>query len=295
MTDSISAIRRDIDAAREASRRAGVEHPRVVLVPTMGALHEGHLALVRRAQELGEVVVVSVFVNPLQFGPGEDLDAYPRTLDADRALLSELGVTLVFAPTAAEMYPDGPSGTRVVAGEIGATLEGASRPGHFDGVLTVVTKLFSIVRPDAAVFGEKDRQQLFLVQRMVHDLNLGVEVHGLPTVRAADGLALSSRNRYLSDDERSVALAIPRALEAAASVAAPDASTTATAAAGVPEVRRAALAVLESANGLSLDYLAVVNPATFEPVDDDHRGDVVVLVAARVGSTRLIDNRAITL
>ncbi len=200
-----------------AARTAAGEAPVVVLVPTMGALHEGHLAHARRARELGSLVVVSIFVNPLQFGAGEDLDAYPRTLDADVAALTETGVDLVFAPSAAEMYPDGPARVRVTGGSVALTLEGRSRPGHFDGMLTVVAKLLHIVAPDVATFGRKDAQQLHLVRRMVRDLDLPVRIEDLETVREPDGLALSSRNRYLDDRERRAARVIPAALEAAQS------------------------------------------------------------------------------
>jgi len=257
----------------------------VALVPTMGALHDGHPALVRRAAELAPTVVVSIFVNPLQFGPGEDLDRYPRTLDADIDLLAPLGVGYVFAPTAEEMYPDGPSQVRVTGGPVAQTLEGRSRPGHFDGVLTVVAKLLGIVRPQHVVFGQKDAQQVWLVQRMVRDLDIPTSVDVVPTVRDADGLALSSRNRYLDPGERRAALALSRALEAAASAADR----------GVDAAIAAAQAVLMGEDLVRLDYLRVVDPRTFLPVDDDHRGPARVLIAATVGETRLIDNDTITL
>jgi pantoate--beta-alanine ligase len=252
---------------------------RVVLVPTMGALHAGHLALAARALELGDRVVVSIFVNPLQFGPEEDLDAYPRTLRDDVARLGELGVPYVFAPTAREMYPDLPVGTRVTAGPVASRYEGASRPGHFDGVLTVVTKLLNIVQPDVVVFGQKDAQQVFLVQRMVADLNLPVSVEVVPTVRDEQGLALSSRNRYLDAAQRRGARALSAALRAAAS-----------AAGGVVGAIAAAQAVIDAEPLAKLDYLVVVHPQTFLPVGDDHHGTARMLVAAMVGTTRLIDN-----
>jgi pantoate--beta-alanine ligase len=250
----------------------------------MGALHDGHLALVDHATKIGDIVVVSIFVNPTQFGPKEDLENYPRTLDQDVARLSERGVSLVFTPSAAEMYPDGEAGIRVSAGEIGTHLEGRTRPGHFDGMLTVVAKLFHIVGPDAAVFGEKDGQQLFLVKRMARDLNFPVEIHGLPTVRAHDGLALSSRNVYLDDAGRRSARALSAALEAAASSGEH----------GVDAVVAAAHAVIAGEPGVELDYLAVVDPATFHPVVQGFSGQALVLVAARIGIPRLIDNRTIT-
>ncbi|NLT27251.1 MAG: pantoate--beta-alanine ligase, partial [Microbacteriaceae bacterium] len=201
-------------AAREAL--AAHRDARVALVPTMGALHEGHLSLVAIARERADVVVVSVFVNPLQFGPGEDFDRYPRTYDDDLAKLRAAGVDYVFAPAVDDMYPDGPAITRVVGGPAAEVLEGEHRPGHFDGMLTVVHKLLSIVQPDVAVFGEKDAQQLFLIRAMVRDLDLPVEVVGAPIVREPDGLARSSRNRYLGEAERRAALALSGALAAAA-------------------------------------------------------------------------------
>lgn len=206
----------DAAAVSRALRMAG---RRVVLVPTMGALHNGHLTLVRMAKRVpGSVVAVSIFVNPLQFGPGEDLDAYPRTLDADVELLRSEGVELLFAPTAAAMYPDGPR-TSVHPGPLGAELEGAARPTHFAGMLTVVLKLLDIIRPDQAYFGEKDYQQLVLVRQMVADLNVGVRIVGVPIVREPDGLALSSRNRYLDAEQRERATALFAALVAARHVA----------------------------------------------------------------------------
>lgn len=283
MTNSIDDIRSRIADAKQGAIDNGNPRPRVVLVPTMGALHAGHLALVDEAAELGDIVVVSIFVNPLQFGPGEDLDSYPRTLEQDVAQLAQRGVSLVFAPTAAEMYPDSNAGVRLTAGDIGASLEGATRPGHFDGMLTVVAKLFHIVGPDVAVFGEKDRQQLFLVKRMAKDLNFGVEVHGVETVRASDGLALSSRNVYLEASDRAAALALSAALAAAAnSESAADALD-------------AAHAVLAAEPRIDLDYLALVDPSSFAPVSPEHQGQAIMLVAARVGSTRLIDNRTLSI
>lgn len=258
-------------------RRAGGAS--VALVPTMGALHEGHLALVRRATELAEVVVVSVFVNPLQFAPGEDLDRYPRTLEADLDALAGLGVEAVFAPSVAEMYPDGPPSTRVIAGPVGALYEGAGRPGHFDGMLTVVAKLFNIVGPDVATFGRKDAQQLFLIERMITDLSFPVRIEPIEVVREDDGLAMSSRNRYLSPDERRAATALHRSLEAARS-AADRGSIAATA---------AAQAVTMGDQLVDVDYFALVDPETFDPIADDYTGLVIAITAARVGATRLID------
>jgi pantoate--beta-alanine ligase len=263
------------ELAAERARISGT----VALVPTMGALHAGHAELIRHAATVADAVAVSIFVNPLQFGPAEDLDRYPRTPEKDLELLAELGAGLVFAPSAAEMYPGGAPAVTVDPGPIGNLLEGASRPGHFAGVLTVVTKLLGLVRPDVAVFGEKDYQQLALIRRTVSDLELGVRIEGGPTVRDPDGLALSSRNRFLSADQRRDALALSRAL-------------TAGAAAG----RLGAGAVLDAAvaqlRGIDVDYLALRGvdlgpaPAT---------GPARLLVAARVGTTRLIDNLPLTL
>ncbi|MFC5502915.1 pantoate--beta-alanine ligase [Lysinimonas soli] len=288
VVETIAALRAEL-AGRNGSEntdpsRTGPSRT-VALVPTMGALHEGHLALVERARELADVVVVSIFVNPLQFGPEEDLDKYPRDLGGDLDALAPHGVGYVFAPTAAEMYPDGDTGTKVTGGEVANLLEGRTRPGHFDGVLTVVAKLLGIVRPDVVLFGQKDAQQVFLVQRMVADLNFATRVEVVDTVRAPDGLALSSRNRYLNPDERRAALALSRALEAAAS-----ASDR-----GIDAVLAAAQSVLMDERLVKLDYLKVVNPRTFLPVDDGYRGPARVVIAARVGPARLIDNDAIYL
>jgi pantoate--beta-alanine ligase len=268
-----------------AARAAAGEEATVVLVPTMGALHEGHLAHARLARATGSLVVVSIFVNPLQFGAGEDLDAYPRTLDADVAALAATGVDLVFAPSAAEMYPDGPARIRVTGGSVALALEGRSRPGHFDGMLTVVAKLLHIVAPDVATFGQKDAQQLHLVRRMVRDLDLPVRIEELPTVREPDGLALSSRNRYLDDRERRAARVIPAALEAAQSAGSR----------GIDAVIAAAQSVVMGEPAVGLDYFQLVDPATFEPVDDGYHGVALAVVAARVGSTRLIDNETVVI
>jgi len=258
----------------------------VVLVPTMGALHDGHIVLLRRAAALAQPngsVVVSVFVNPLQFGPGEDLDRYPRDLDADLAICGREGVDLVFAPNDAQMYPRQQLIT-VDPGPMGQVLEGASRPGFFTGVLTVVHKLFHLVRPQIAVFGEKDAQQLALIRRMVCDLDLGIQIASVPTVRDADGLAVSSRNAYLTERERASALALSRALRAG----------LAEAKAGPDAVLAAAQHVLDQAAQAGPpvlpDYLALVSPDTFTPVKPGYAGDALLLVAGRVGATRLIDN-----
>ena len=257
----------------------------VVLVPTLGALHDGHLALVERALELGNTVVVSIFVNPLQFGPTEDFDKYPKTLEADLDRLQAAGVQFVFAPSVDEMYPSGPSSTHVVAGKVGGMYEGRSRPGHFDGVLTVVAKLLNIVRPAVVMFGQKDAQQVFLVRRMVEDLNIPVRVEVVETVREESGLALSSRNRFLDAKETRAARALSLALDAAAS----------SADRGIDAALAAAQGTLMGEPLVALDYLKIVNPDTFLPADDGYRGPALVLIAARVGTTRLIDNERITL
>lgn len=249
----------------------------VVLVPTMGALHAGHISLVKAAQRIpGAIVVVSIFVNPLQFAAGEDLDAYPRTLDADVEKLKAAGADAVFAPTPREMYPNEPR-TVIHPGNLGSILEGASRPTHFAGVLTVVNKLFHITNASHAIFGEKDYQQLILIQQMVTDLNLDVQVIGAPIVRETDGLALSSRNTYLSEDERELALTLSAALTSGAYVAGD----------GPDAVLKAARAVIDAVPSIELDYLELKGANLG---DVDPAGANRLLVAARVGSTRLIDN-----
>jgi pantoate--beta-alanine ligase len=272
----LASTREELDAYLAPHRRDGAA---VVLVPTMGALHAGHSALLLAAREHAGpgVVVASIFVNPLQFAPGEDLDRYPRTMDADLDLCAAAGVDVVFAPAVDEMYPGGEPLVTVEPGPLGAILEGASRPGHFRGVLTVVAKLFGLVRPTVAVFGQKDYQQLILVRRMSGDLCLGVEVVGAETVREADGLALSSRNRYLDPDQRLLAVTLSRALRAAQDHAA----------AGVEAARAAATRVLAGEPEVDVDYLAILGP---ELAEAPASGEGRVLVAARVGSTRLIDN-----
>lgn len=265
---------------------------RVGFVPTMGALHEGHASLMRVAREhvaddgQSGPVVVSIFVNPLQFGPNEDLERYPRTLDADVELCATEGVDIVFAPSVDEVYPGGEPQVMVRPGPNGKVLEGKARPGHFRGVLTVVAKLFGLVRPDVAVFGQKDYQQLALIRRMVLDLNMQVEVVGAETVREADGLALSSRNRYLDAEQRSQAVALSRALFAAQEGAhyGPDVALD------------AARAELRAAKTVDLDYLVLTDPDLGELPDVVPAGtEGRVLIAARVGTTRLIDNMPLVL
>ncbi|SPM30180.1 pantoate--beta-alanine ligase [Mycobacterium terramassiliense] len=268
---------RDVTDVSRALRHTG---RRVMLVPTMGALHDGHLALVRAAKRVpGSVVVVSIFVNPLQFGAGEDLDAYPRTLDDDLALLRGEGVEIVFTPTASAMYPNGLR-TTVQPGPLAAELEGGPRPTHFAGVLTVVCKLLQIVRPDRVYFGEKDYQQLVMIRQMVADLNVDVTVVGVPTVREHDGLAMSSRNRYLDATQRELAVALSAALTAGAHAATH----------GAKAALDAARAVLDATPGLVVDYLEL-RDADLGPLRDNESGRL--LVAARLGSTRLLDNVSI--
>ncbi|WP_329119115.1 pantoate--beta-alanine ligase [Streptomyces sp. NBC_01465] len=299
---------------------------RRAVVMTMGALHEGHATLIRTARDLADQVVVSVFVNPLQFGAGEDLDRYPRTLDADLALAEQAGADAVFAPSADEVYPGGEPQVRITAGPMGERYEGASRPGHFDGMLTVVAKLLHLTAPDLALFGQKDAQQLALIRRMARDLNFPVEIVGVPTVREEDGLALSSRNRFLSAADRSTALALSRALFAARdrlaaqqalsarAEAVPATRTRAAALSALGEARaaadahalagaaeipapaavRAAARQVLAESGLTPDYLALIDPSDFTEAPDDHTGEAILAVAARVGTTRLIDNIPLT-
>jgi pantoate--beta-alanine ligase len=268
---------RDASDVLRALRTTG---RRVVLVPTMGALHDGHLALVRTAKRVpGAVVVVSIFVNPLQFGAGEDLDAYPRPFDDDLAVLRAEGVDVVFTPSAADMYPHGPR-TTVMPGPLGAELEGDSRPTHFAGMLTVVLKLLQIVRPDRAFFGEKDYQQLVLVRQMADDFDLDVKIVGVPIVREADGLAMSSRNRFLDEVERDQAGALSAALLAGMYAASRGAS----------ETLAAARAVLAEVPAIDVDYLEVRDP-WLGPAPAE--GAARLLVAARLGRVRLLDNIAV--
>jgi pantoate--beta-alanine ligase len=254
----------------------------VGLVPTMGALHAGHRALIACAREQCASVVVSIFVNPLQFAPTEDLARYPRTLDADVAMCSEAGVDVVWAPAVDDVYPGGPAQVRVDPGPLGTTLEGITRPTHFAGMLTVVAKLLNLVRPSVAYFGEKDYQQLVLITRMAADLELGVDIAGVPTVREPDGLALSSRNVYLAPGERDSALALSRALFAGR-----DAEPN-----GAPAVIAAATAVLAGARGVEVDYLELRGPDLGEIPE---HGPARLFVAGRVGTTHLIDNIGVEL
>lgn len=272
---TVTTIREMQEIVRAARRGSGT----IGLVPTMGALHEGHLSLVRTARARCTHVIATIFVNPLQFGPNEDFSRYPRTFERDVELLTSEGVDWLFAPSAEEMYPQGAQ-TTVDVPELGARLDGASRPGHFRGVATVVSKLFHITQPDLAFFGQKDAAQVAVLRRMVRDLNFPLEMVVCPTVREADGLALSSRNRYLSEEERSRALVLSRALRKAEALA--EMGTPAT-------LRDAMLSEFEGTDGVRVDYVTVVDPDTLLDVSDLSRG-ALLAVAAWVGSTRLIDN-----
>ena len=273
--------RADLEAAR-AGRFGDT-----AVVMTMGALHDGHLALIQAARQAAKTVIVTIFVNPLQFGPTEDFSRYPRTLAEDLKLCEAADVDVVFAPSVEEVYPGGTPMVMVDPGPMGEVLEGAFRPGHFAGVLTVVNKLLNLTGPDVAFFGQKDAQQLALIRRMALDFNLPVEIVGVRTVREPDGLALSSRNRYLSAPERETALALSRALA--------EGATRPT----VPAVLEAAHAVIDEAARaeppLALDYLALVDPGNFQDLREDYTGNAILALAARVGTTRLIDNVPLTI
>jgi pantoate--beta-alanine ligase len=273
-------------AAAVASARS--QGKRIGFVPTMGALHEGHLSLVRISQQHAEFVVVSIFVNPLQFGAGEDFDKYPRTLEADAAALDAVEADLVYAPSATEVYGDSGYSVTKAAGPAGEAFEGSIRPGHFDGMLTVVARLFELVQPDVAVFGAKDAQQLFLVREMAARDFAALEIIAAPIVREPSGLALSSRNRYLSEQERVTALSLSRSLAAAA-------AESERAGSSASDVLQAAEQVMAAEPLAKLDYLALVDLSTFAPVGEDFEGRALMLIAARVGTTRLLDNREIVI
>ncbi len=270
-----------IDAMRTASRAARHAGQRLAFVPTMGALHEGHLSLVRAAKASADVVAASIFVNPTQFGPTEDLAKYPRSFDRDCQLLEQEGVTLLFAPSVEEMYPAG-AVTWVTVEELSSKLDGRSRPGHFRGVTTVVAKLFHIVEPDLAFFGQKDAAQVAIIRRMVRDLNLPVGIRVEPIVREPDGLAMSSRNAYLNPEQRRQALVLSRSLQhVQRMVEAGEKNAAALIAAGREQ--------FAAEPSVRLDYFEIVNPETLDPVIEVTRG-ALVAVAAYVGTTRLIDN-----
>ncbi len=281
-------IIRDIEALPGevfALRSSGTEKrgASVALVPTMGALHAGHLALVAEAKRRADRVVATIFVNPLQFGAGEDLDRYPRQEAADADMLEQAGCDLLWMPSEGDIYPEG-FATTVSVGGLDARWEGEARPGHFDGVATVVARLLLAVKPDVALFGEKDFQQLAVIRRMATDLGLGIEIVGVPTVRDADGLALSSRNAYLSADERHRAVALPQALAAAR-----DAILSGE---PVDSALAAAKDAILAAGFSSIDYVALVDAGTIEPLDQP-RGAMRLIAAAAIGGTRLIDNIAV--
>lgn len=276
---SITELNAELDSARER----GLE---IAFVPTMGALHEGHLSLINEARRHTPFVVVSIFVNPLQFGAGEDFEKYPRTIEEDAAKLEEVGVSVLFTPTVNDLYR-GNMNVSESAGHIGALYEGAARPDHFDGMLTVVAKLFEAVRPKYAVFGAKDAQQVFLVKQMAAQKFPDLEIVVAPTVREANGLALSSRNRYLSEADHKVAEQISAALRIGHATA----SSRSAAPQAVIDAARTVMAKVPEAK---LDYIALVDADTFEAVTDGFTGRAILLIAAVVGETRLIDNLEIT-
>ncbi len=283
MIATLEDLRARLDEIRGTDRRVG--EPRVALVSTLGALHDGHVDLIRHARERADVVVVSTFVNPLRFRTAEETAAYPRTPDVDARVLADLGVDVVFAPPVAEFLPAGTETTRVSAGDVGLRYEGRTRPFYFDGVLTVEAKLFNLVTPHLAVYGERDLQRIFLVRRMVRDLDVPVEIETVATVRTEDGLPVSSRIALLEEADRRAVAKLPRALEAAAS----------NADLGVDACIAAAQSALMGEQHIALEYLSVVDPSTFLPVDDGHRGRAFALIAATVGGHRFIDNAEISL
>ena len=277
LLDTTNAVRAAVSAARESGQRVG-------LVPTMGALHAGHAQLIKRCRGQTDLTIVSIFVNPTQFGPSEDFSRYPRSLDEDLKVCADSGAAIIFAPSVPAIYPHRLQSTFVEVAGLSEILEGASRPGHLRGVATVVLKLFEIVRPDLACFGQKDFQQQLVIRRMVDDLHLGVEVDTCPTIREGDGLAMSSRNRYLKPAERKAAGVLYRALENARQAAG----------AGLVQagrVRQILRETIESEPLASLDYAEVAGAETLEPLETlDHGVPAVALLAVRIGNTRLIDN-----
>lgn len=279
MISTVDELRSRLADARAAAPKGA----RVALISTIGALHDGHIDLVHRAREVADIVVVSVFVNPLRFATPAEFEAYPRTPDDDERLLQSLGVDLVFAPETAELLPDGAATTKVTAGDPGLRYEGRMRPFYFDGLLTVEAKLLNIVRPDVAVYGERDPQRVFLVRRMIRELFFGVEVATVETVRGDDGLPVSTRVGMLDDRDRAAVGLLPAALDAAAS----------NADRGVDACIAAAQSALMGEARIRLEYLSVVDPTTFQPVDDGHQGPALALIAASVAGHRFIDNALI--
>jgi pantoate--beta-alanine ligase len=286
MISTIDGLRTRLAEARAAARATGgaaQAEPTVALISTVGALHAGHFDLIQLARRSADIVVVSIFVNPLRFATTAEYEAYPRTPDADATLLESLGVDVVFAPTVDELLPGGTDTTRVTAGDLGLRYEGRARPRYFDGVLTVEAKLFELVRPDIAVYGLRDRQRVFLVERMIRDLFFGVQVLTVDTVRGDDGLPVSTRVGMLEERDLAAAAKLPGALEAAAS----------NADRGVDACIAAAQSALMGEPRIRLEYLAVVDPDTFLPVDEGHRGPALALIAASVAGSRFIDNAEI--
>jgi pantoate--beta-alanine ligase len=279
MISTIDGLRTRLAEARAAAP----DGSRVALISTIGALHDGHIDLVHRAREVADIVVVSVFVNPLRFASVAEFEGYPRTPEDDERLLASLGVDVVFAPETAELLPHGGSTTKVSAGDLGLRYEGRSRPFYFDGLLTVEAKLFHLVKPDVALYGERDRQRIFLVQRMIRDLYFDVEVATVETVRRDDGLPVSTRVGMLEDRDLAAAAKLPAALDAAAS----------NADRGVDACIAAAQSSLMGEPRIRLEYLSVVDPASFLPVDEGHRGPALALIAATVAGHRFIDNAEI--
>lgn len=278
MIDTVAGLR-----ARLTEVRAAAPQARIALISTIGALHDGHIDLVHRAREVADVVVVSIFVNPLRFATPAEFAAYPRTCRDDAELLESLGVEVVFAPDQSELLPDGSATTRISAGDLGLRYEGRARPSYFDGLLTVEAKLFHLVQPDVAVYGERDRQRIFLVRRMIRDLYFGIEVVTADTVRGDDGLPVSTRIGLLDAGDRAAAALLPAALDAAA----------ANADRGVDACIAAAQSTLMGEPRIRLEYLSVVDPATFLPVDEGRTGPALALIAASVGGHRFIDNAEI--
>ncbi|MGK3952230.1 pantoate--beta-alanine ligase [Microbacterium sp. I2] len=278
MIDTVAGLR-----ARLTEVRAAAPQSRIALISTIGALHDGHIDLVHRAREVADVVVVSIFVNPLRFATPAEFAAYPRTRREDAELLDSLGVDAVFAPDQSELLPDGSATTRISAGDLGLRYEGRARPSYFDGLLTVEAKLFHLVQPDVAVYGERDRQRIFLVRRMIRDLYFGIEVVTVDTVRGDDGLPVSTRIGLLDAGDRAAAALLPAALDAAA----------ANADRGVDACIAAAQSTLMGEPRIRLEYLSVVDPATFLPVDEGRTGPALALIAASVGGHRFIDNAEI--